>query len=86
MGGRGANVDADALEREHFQAFNVLQDGVRAYGGKLGVLMVFVEIVHAAFSLLIQQGNDAMEFVPPIRAVRGKRRRTGRHLCRSAFC
>src|SRR5215471_17569304 len=51
MGGRGADVNADALEREHFQAFNVLHDGVRAYGGKIGVDVVFIEIVHAIFPL-----------------------------------
>jgi hypothetical protein len=35
MGGRGADVDAHALEREHFQAFDVLHDGVWAYIGKV---------------------------------------------------
>jgi hypothetical protein len=48
MGGRGADVDAHALEREHFQAFNVFNDDVWAYLGKIGVLMLFIEIVHAS--------------------------------------
>src|SRR5919108_1057888 len=60
MGGRGANVDAHALEREHLQAFDVLHDDVWAYVGEIGVLMVFIEIVHAALPLARYHAADSM--------------------------